>query len=145
MTTTPAPATSYRTAERLSRRAFAWGAAAAVAAPVAAAASVPDDERRFIARCDTSISVERLADAPYFFIGKKVDLHGVVGPVTDPDRFDLYVAKGAILFVVVFGNSEGLKADRRLRVLGTVEKPVPARDDFGGIVLYAVVRKVFIE
>jgi hypothetical protein len=106
---------------------------------------VQDDERRFIAQCDTSISVERLADAPYFFIGKKVDLRGVVGPVADPDRFDLYVAKGAILFVVVFGTSEVLKAGQRLRVLGTVEKPVPARDDLGGVAVYAVVRKAYIE
>lgn len=143
--TRPAPATSYRTAERLTRRAFAWGTAAAVAVPVAAAASLQDDERRFLAQCDASITVERLADAPYFFIGKKVVLRGVVGPITDPDRFELYVAKGAILFVVVFGSSAGLKPGQQLRVLGTVEKPMPAHDDFGGVVMYAVVRKAYAE
>ncbi len=42
-------------------------------------------KKRFVAQCE-SILIERLAGAPYKFKGKKVDLHGLVGPPLEDAR-----------------------------------------------------------
>lgn len=133
-------------AKDLSRVSFlAAVGGALVASPIAALASVQDDKKRFIAQCDESISVERLAGAPYKFIGKKVDLHGVVGPSTDPGFINLNSPEGDGVFVIVLADSRTLEQGQRIRVLGTVEKPVSGPNNMGGGGTYAVVRKAFIE
>jgi hypothetical protein len=116
-------------------------------APIAAVASVADDKRAFIAQCDESISVVRLAGAPYKFVGKKVDLHGIVGPTTDPTFINLNSAdeSNPLAFVVVLADSRRLEQGQRIRVLGVVQQPVSGPNNQGGNGTYAVVRKVFME
>jgi hypothetical protein len=131
--------------QNISRAGFVAGLALVVAAPVAAVASVQDDKRKFAAQCDESISIDRLAGAPYKFVGKKVDLHGVVGPATDPDIINLNSENGNGVFVVVVASSRSLEQGQHVRVLGTVANPVSGPNNSGGNGTYAVVRKAFLE
>ena len=130
---------------KMTRATFAVSLATLVAGPTAALASVQDDKRKFIAQCDESISIERLAGAPYKFVGKKVDLHGIVGPATDPDYINLNSPSGDGTFVIVLADSRRLEQNQRIRVLGTVQKPVSGQNNVGGAGTYAVVRKAFLE
>lgn len=129
--------------QNINRAGFVAGLAFVALVPSAAVASVQDDKRKFIAQCDESISIDRLAGAPYKFVGKKVDLHGVVGPATDPDIINLNSQGG--VFVVVIASSRNLEQGQNIRVLGTVEKPISGPNNRGGSGTYAVVRKVFLE
>lgn len=110
-----------------------------------ALASTQDEKRKFIAQCDESISIDRLAGAPYKFLGKKVDLHGVVGPATDPHIINLNSVNSFGTFVIVIADSRNFEQGQRIRVLGTVEKPISGENNMGGNGTYAVVRKAYIE
>ena len=130
---------------KINRAQFVACVAAVIAAPSVVSASAQDDKRKFISQCDESISVDRLAGAPYKFIGKKVDLHGVVGPASDPDIINLNSLNENGMFVVVVASSRNLEQGQRIRVLGTVRKPVTGPNNTGGSGTYAVVQKAFIE
>ena len=93
----------------------------------------------------TIVPTAATAGAPYKFIGKKVDLHGVVGPSTDPDSINLNSPSLNGLFVVVLASSRNLEQGQRIRILGTVQKPVQGENNTGGSGTYAVVRKAFLE
>lgn|GEM_PF-6175871 len=127
-----------------SRARFVAAVAGIIAIPATALASRQDDKRKFISQCDESISVDRLAGAPFKFIGKKVDLHGVVGPAASEEGvINLNSDNGN--FVVVLGPSRNLEQHQRIRVLGTVQKPISGQNTAGGSGTYAVVRSAFIE
>lgn len=130
---------------KISRVRFVTYIAAVIAAPSTVSASSQDDKRKFISQCDESISVDRLAGAPYKFIGKKVDLHGIVGPASDPDIINLNSLNEDGTFVVVVASSRNLEQGQRIRVLGTVRKPISGSNNTGGSGTYAVVQKSFIE
>jgi hypothetical protein len=129
----------------MNRAQFTAGVVAFSSVTGSAIASTQDEKRKFISQCDESISVDRLAGAPYKFIGKKVDLHGIVGPATDPDIINLNSVSGYGVFVVVVASSRNLETGQRIRVLGTVRKPISGPNNRGGSGTYAVVEKAFIE
>ena len=56
---------------------------AVICIPKAALADRQSDKKAFIASCDESISIARLFGAPRKFVGKHVDIRGIVGPATD--------------------------------------------------------------
>jgi hypothetical protein len=129
----------------LSRRSALQGAVAVVLAPTIASASIQDDKRAFIAQCDESISITRLAGAPHKFVGKKVDLHGMVGPaMQQTDAFNLNDIDNPAIFVIVLGNAKDLEQGQSVRVLGTVESPETGVNTAGGNGTYAVVRARFV-
>lgn len=128
-----------------SRVAFVIGGLTVMAAPIAALADRASDKRAFLSRCDESISIERLAGAPYKFIGKKVDLRGTVGPAMDTtDAFSLDSSSNLAIFVVVVADARALEQGQAVRVLGTVTKPFTGSNNVGGGGTYAVVRGQYI-
>lgn len=129
----------------VTRTAFCAGAVATLV-PASALASSQDDKRRFISQCDESISVDRLAGAPYKFVGKKVDLHGTVGPPSDGTYINFESPdEDSDNFVVVLADSRKLERGQSLRVLGIVQQPISTTNNQGGSGTYAVVRKVYME
>jgi hypothetical protein len=109
-------------------------------------ASVQEQKRAFIAQCDESISIERLAGAPHKFVGKKVDLHGIVGPaMEDTHAFNLDSGDSPWRFVVVIWNAKNLEERQRVRVLGVVLGPVSGQTTTGGSGTFAVVRARYVE
>ena len=113
--------------------------------PTAALADRQADKRAFLRKCDESISLERLAGAPNKFIGKKVDLHGIVGPpMQDTSVFNLNSPENPSIFVVVLGDARNLERGQAVRVLADVQKPISGADNSGGSGTYAVLRARFI-
>ncbi len=128
-----------------SRAAFVVAGLAVMAAPIAALADRASDKRAFLAQCDESISIDRLAGAPHKFIGKKVDVHGVVGPAMETtDAFSLDSTTNESLFVVVVADARRLEQGQQVRVLGVVTKPISSANNMGGSGTYAVVQGRFI-
>lgn len=129
------------------RLSFICSGIAACFIPAAAeAASRQDQKRAFIAQCDESISIDRLSGAPHKFIGKKVDLHGVVGPAMQDTRvFNLDSADDPSVFVLVIGDAKNLEQGQNVRVLGVVEEPQSGQNNVGGSGTYAVVQSRFIS
>ena len=132
---------------RTSRLSLLCGIGATALIPgVALAASRQDEKRAFIAQCDESISIERLSGAPHKFIGKKVDLHGLVGPaMEDTKAFNLDSANDPGAFVVVIWNSKNLEERQSVRVLGVVVKPASGQTTTGGSGTFAVVQARYVE
>jgi hypothetical protein len=123
------------------------GLGAAAFTPTAALAATKQEEKKaFVAQCDGSISIDRLAGAPHKFVGKKVDLHGIVGPAMEDARaFNLDSLNDPTAFVVVVWNARYLEARQRVRVLGTVARPVSGETTVGGRGTFAVVRAQYVE
>lgn len=118
----------------------------ALAPAAARAASKQAEKKAFVAQCDETISIDRLAGAPHKFVGKKVDLHGIVGPAMEDARaFNLDSLNDPTAFVVVVWNARDLEARQRVRVLGTVAQPVSGETTVGGRGTFAVVRAQYVE
>lgn len=126
-------------------RGAALGAIAAVMCAGVAKASTSSEKAAFIAQCDESISISRLAGAPYKFVGKKVDLHGIVGPPIDEHTLNLNDPNDPEIFVAVIGNAKTLEEGQALRVLGIVLQPVQSENTSGGGRTYAVVQSRYME
>lgn len=123
------------------------GLGAIVLSPAAALAASPQDQKRaFIAQCDESISIERLAGAPHKFKGKKVDLHGVVGPPMEDSRaFNLDSADNPQTFIVVISDAKDLEQRQRVRVLGVVVGAISGQTTTGGGGTFAVVQARYVD
>ena len=129
-----------------SRISFLAGAVTLTFTPIAALADRQADKNKFLAQCDESISIERLAGAPHKFIGKKVDIHGIVGPaMNNTSAFNLDSANEPGIFVIVAGDARTLEQNQPVRVLGIVIEPVSGGNNMGGSGTYAVVRARFVS
>jgi hypothetical protein len=65
------------------------------------------------------MSIERLA-GPNKFVGKKVDLHGIVGPPIDTSEFNIFNMNSADnpnFFVLVKGDAKDLEQNQHLRAV----------------------------
>jgi hypothetical protein len=118
-------------------------AVAAVAPGVAAAANAA--KVAFIASCDESISISRLAGAPYKFTGKHVDLRGYVGaPAEGGAAFNLVDDDGRAIIAV--HDARQLEMGQAVRVLAVVGQG----EEFtvqgsGGSTTFAVVNVKYME
>jgi hypothetical protein len=102
---------------------------AVICIPKAALADRQSDKKAFIASCDESISIARLFGAPRKFVGKHVDIRGIVGPATDnPKVININDIDNLSLFVIVLSDDlKDLEQGQRVRILGEVGKPVTAQ------------------
>jgi hypothetical protein len=105
------------------------------------------DKKAFLATCDESISVDRLCGAPRKFIGKHVDIHGMVGPAMDSDTtINLRDVDDPTQFVVIVSDFvKGLGEKQWIRVMGTVQKPVSGKNAMGARGVRPVVRGYFVS
>jgi hypothetical protein len=104
-----------------------------------------DDKKRFTGECDESILIERLADAPYKFSGKKVNFCGVDELTINPTITNLNSGEGDSIFAIVVADTRTLDQNQHVRVLRNVEKTFSASHNLGGSGTYTVVRKVYLE
>ena len=99
---------------------------------------------KFISSCDETISIARLAGAPYKFVGKHVDLHGTVGgPADDGTAFNLADNNGNV--IVARHDARQLEAGQAVRVLGIVTRPSEYSLVSGGAMTAAVVNVKYME
>jgi hypothetical protein len=115
--------------------------------PKVACADRRGDKKAFLATCDESISVARLCGAPHKFIGKHVDIHGMVGPAMDSDTtINIRDVDDPTQFVVIVSDFvKGLGEKQWIRVMGTVQKPVSGKNTKGAGGVRPVVRGYFVS
>jgi hypothetical protein len=119
------------------------GTLLAFVAPVLGDAT-QDAMRRYIAQCDESLSISRIASAaPDKFVGKKVDLRGFVGTIYE-GHYDLW-DKGGLAAIHIEGNAKRLKENQPVRVLGVVITPIESLNSNRRVEAYPAVQAVYTE
>lgn len=103
-----------------------------------------DRKAQFLSSVDESISIADVSGGPYKYIGQKVDLHGVVGHIVDPDTFNIADDNGDTV-VVIGTDTSSLQAGQPVRIVGVVSQPIAGTNLAGGSENFAAVTEYFMQ
>ena len=124
---------------------FAAGALV-LAMTMPAAADVRSDKAAFLKTVDESISGNRIANNPFKFVGKHVDLHCTVTIIPDRDWFNADCSTtDDVAIIVIEHDSSSLESGQSIRVLGIVQEPSEGTNLYGGATRFPDVLAKFME